>query len=325
MASSRDPWDSPLLAAGASLHADTVAAEAARALGAAGVECILLRGAVIARHLYDDDETRVYMDADLLIPHARREDAEGILRALGFEREAVLGQRAADRPPWSSTWVRRGDAANVDLHWSLAGVHAEADEIWSELRPHVESLSLLGERLDGLDMAAIAFVTSLHAAHHGAEVRYPRADLERAVERMSRATWEQARELAARLEALDAFGAGLRLSASGARLATELDVPLPSRAETVLRAESAPATSLGFEWLARTPGVRRKLALVGGKIVPDQAFMRAWSPLAREGGKRGLVLAYVWRPLWLLWHALPGLRAWLTARRKVERNRARRP
>ena len=81
-----------LLAAGAALHADAVAAEAVAALSAIGIASILLRGRVIAHHLYDSGEIRSYADADLLIQVRNRERAEGTLRNLGYAHVAVLGQ-----------------------------------------------------------------------------------------------------------------------------------------------------------------------------------------------------------------------------------------
>jgi hypothetical protein len=131
------------------------------------------------------------------------------------------------------------------------------------------------------------------------------------------------RALAARIDASEAFAAGLRLLPDGEQLAEELALPAVYSVETLLRAESAPPMSLGFDWLARTPGARRKLALVLGKLVPDKEFMRAWSPLAGRRTKSGLALAYAWRPLWLIWHSVPGFRAWLAAQKRSNPGRGR--
>jgi len=306
-----------VLAAGTALAADHVAVEVSGKLAAAGVRTIVLRGPSVTRHLYGADEPRGYIDADLLVAPASRAQAEHVLADLGFAHWAVLGQRAADRPAWSSTWVRARGGGNVDLHWTIVGARVQPDTVWSVFEREVEPLDVLGTDLDGLSAPATALVVTLHAAHHGAHVQRPVDDLGRALDQFSHSTWEQTSELAERIDAIAAFGAGLRLLPAGGRLADRLGLPDKPTAEAILRAGSAPPMALGFDWLAHTPGARGKLALVVGKIVPDREFMRAWSPLARRGGRLGLALAYLWRPFWLLSHSLPGLRAWYAARRKA--------
>lgn len=310
-----------LIAAGNALLADAATTEAFATLRTQGISPILLRGPVVTHHLYGAAEVRAYADADLLVDAPQRPGAEVVLRSLGYEHSAVLGQRASDRPPWSSTWIRSRDGATVDLHWALVGTRCEAGELWHVLRGEIEPLVVLAERLDGLNVQATALIVALHAAHHGAGLRRPLDDLQRALDRVPLDTWERARELAERLAATEAFAAGLRLLEDGATLADELGLPASYSVETALRAESAPPLSLGFEWLARTPGLRRKVLFVAGKILPDREFMRAWSTLARNGGRTGLALAYAWRPIWLISHSVPGLRAWLRARRRSSRTR----
>ena len=305
-----------MLAAGTALAADHVAVEAAAALEAAGVASILLRGRSVARHLYSRDEVRPYVDADLLVQAGSRTRAEKALRELGFEHRAVLGQRSSDRPPWSSTWSRDSDGGTVDLHWSIVGVRVGPDGLWGSLRPHAEPTAMLGVHLDGLDAEAMALVVVLHAAHHGKAVPHPLADLDRALDRFDGGIWQGAAGLAERLSAVDAFAAGLRLRPTGARLAESLGLPENPSTEAILRADSAPPTALGFEWLAQTQGMKPKLVLIAGKLVPDVEFMRAWSPLARRG-TLGLALAYAWRPIWLLAHSGRGFRAWRAAQRKA--------
>jgi Uncharacterised nucleotidyltransferase len=305
-----------LIAAGTALHADAVAVEAALALAAVDIPSILLRGAVIARHFYGRSEVRAYGDADLLVEHSHRARAEHVFRDLGFEHVAVLGQRAADRPPWSSTWSRRADNAELDLHWSLVGARRPPYQVWETLRREVEPVAVLHSDLQGLNIAAAAFVVALHAAHHGPVMRRTLDDLARALER-PREPWEDACRIARELDALQAFGAGLRLLPAGADLAAELRLPATRDVEALLRSEAAPPTALGFDWLARTPGLRRKLVYLGGKLVPDAKFMRAWSPVARSGSRTGLALAYLWRPFWLALHVPSGMRAWLIARRRA--------
>jgi hypothetical protein len=300
------------------LHLDAATAAVSEAFAAAGIRSVLLRGPSIERHLYGPGEVRSYVDADLLVEPGTFARGEQVLAEHGFTHYAVLGQRSADRPAWSRTWSRP-DGGTVDLHRTLVGVGVEDEEVWRTLGDHVQPVAVARRRLDGLDTAATALVVTLHAAHHGRQVRKPLDDLARALEQIPDDAWQDAAALAKRLAATPAFAAGLRLLPAGTDLARRLDLQETATAEVILRASTAPAMALGFEWLARTPGPRRKLVLIVGKLVPDREFMRAWSPLARGGSRLGLALAYAWRPFWLLWHTAPGLHAWLAARRRAGR------
>jgi hypothetical protein len=310
--------DRRLLAAGRSLHADVVAVETVAALSDIEVRSVLLRGPVIARRLYESWEVRPYADVDILIDEQDRARAEAQLQLLGFESSAVLGQRSTDRPPWSSTWLRSRDGAEVDLHWTIVGVRVSSVRLWEVFRRYIEPVRVVDVDVDGLNDSAVALVVALHVAHHGSEVRQPLEDLHRAVARLPFETWRSAADLATHLNASEALGAGLRLVDQGRTLAADLGLPPVRTVETLLRSNAAPPTALGFDWLSQTPGVRRKMVFIGGKIVPDREFMRAWSPMARRG-HTGLVFAYAWRPLWLVWRGVPGFRSWLAARRAIRR------
>ena len=297
------------------LHADAVAAEVALAFADAGIESVLLRGGSIARHLYTEDETRVYADADLLIRRAETEKAGAVLRELGFRDVTGLGRRPSDRPPWASTWARDRDGGNVDLHWTLVGVRSRPEDVWSVLAAEVEPLNVPPKRLAALNRTATALIVAMHAAQHGIGVDRVREDLERATSVLPRDTWAAAMHLADRIDALDAYAFGLRLLPGGRNLADDLRLPIRPSVETILRSQDAPPTALGFDWLSQTRGLAGKARLVAGKIVPDRAFIRVWFPPARRGGRVALAAGYVWRPFWLLWHTPTGARSWLAARR----------
>jgi hypothetical protein len=309
-----------LLTAAISLHADAVAAEVGGSLSDAGIPCILLRGRSIARHLYGRDETRGYGDADLLIREAWIAKAEEVLRRLSFRDVTGLGRRPSDRPPWSSTWERDRDGGNVDLHWTLVGAHAPPDVVWNVLDRQAERLEVARRDVLGLNAPATAMIIALHAAQHGMQVERVRDDLARALSQFGRETWQAAARLAQAIDALAAYGFGLRLLPEGAELANHLLLPKTASVEAILRSEDAPPTALGFDWLSQTPGLFGKARLIAGKIVPDRAFMRVWFAPARGGSSLGLALGYAWRPVWLLWRAPGGLRSWLSARRIARSN-----
>jgi hypothetical protein len=305
-----------LLGAGISLRMDAVTAEVVEALRTAGVEAVLLRGPAIARWLYEDANARSYVDVDLLVPLSDVEHAEQVLAGLGFSDYTVEGVLGHDRPTYAHTWLRR-DGAAVDLHYALLGARLQPARIWDVLAAETETISVLGTEVRVASPPGRALVVALHAAHHGVGVGQPLDDLARALELLPAALWEKAHELAARLDAQEAFATGLRLLEPGRELAHSLGLPPTRSTETALRAGTPPPMALGFEWLATTRGLRGKAGLVARKIVPAPRFMRAWSPLARRG-RTGLAAAYAWRLLWLARHAGPGFVAWRRARKAAE-------
>lgn len=301
-------------AAGTSLKADLVALDVSASFAHEGIPSLIVRGPSVAKHLYDNDEVRGYLDVDFLVPQERVADASSTLERLGFVYRAVLSTHPDDRPPWASTWNRQ-DGGNVDLHWTLVGIGVEPSRVWSLLSEHAEPVDLLGAPVVGLDDCATCVVVALHAAHHGIEFEDPLEDLRRAAMRRPIEVWASAASLAARLSATEAFASGLRLVEEGAAVAARLNLPSGASAETILRASTAPPMALGFDWLAQTAGRRAKARLVAAKIAPSRAFMRSWFRPARGGGTIALMVGYVWRPIWLAWHAVPGFRAWRAAAR----------
>jgi hypothetical protein len=289
-----------------------------RSLRSADLEPILLRGPALARALYEDQASRVYVDIDLLVPPEGLSLAEAVLLRLGFSDRTVSGVIAGDRPTYAHTWVRPADSAMVDLHYTMHGIGVSAGqacEVLSE-RAQTEPLTVGAIDVTVLRPPGCALVVALHAAAHGARVEKPLEDLERAIDRLPLEHWRSGAILADRLRATEAFAVGLRLLPAGNELAGRLGLPRDVSVESVLRAATPPPMALGFEWLARTRGTTARVRLVARKVVPGAEFMRAWSPLARRGPV-GLFCAYGLRVLWLARHAVPGLIAWSRARRQV--------
>jgi hypothetical protein len=299
------------------LALDALVTHVTAALTETGIRTILLKGPALADWLYGD-EAREYSDVDLMIARADRPAAERFLEDLGFELVA-LDILPHDRPHHARTWVRPGGAA-VDLHHTLIGIRASSQVAWGALTEDTERMQLPAGEVEVLSRPARAFMVALHAAQHGTQTAVPQEDLNRAIERLPLEGWERAACLAERLDALPAFATGLRMTSGGRALATRLQIPEHTSVESLLRSWNEPKMALGFAWLSGTKGFRPKLMLVGRKIVPQPAFLRAWSPLARRG-RAGLVAAYAWRPLWLVLNAVPGYIAWRRAQ-KIARRRA---
>ena len=313
-----------LLATARTVRVDRVTAEVVDALRERAVPCVLLRGPVLARWLYDDRELRLYVDADLLVPHTTVPTAEDVLSRRGFERGVeevdLLGplddsedRRSVMLTFHAQSWAR-GNWDHVDLHHTLVGARVAPGDVWRVLTTETERLRVRGVAVDVPGPAARAVTLALHAAQHGVGVGKPLEDLRRALERLQDDVWEQAALLADRLDATPSFATGLRLLPAGQDVAQRLELPHDRPLDVALLSTTPPPMAHGFHRLVTTRGARGKFRLAARKLVPSRGFMRHWSPTARRGGL-GLVAAYLWRPLWLMRHTVPGLRALLRARR----------
>ena len=307
------PASDALQLAALAFAVDRVSAEVILALRRAAVPSILIKGPAIVTWLYPDDGSRLYGDTDLLLRKADWAAAIAVLEGLGFEDD--LGPLAHPRMESGAgySWGRPADGSSVDLHQTLFGIGADPELVWEEFSAAAIPASIGGTEVLMPPYPARLLHVVLHAVQHGGEA-LPKTmlDLERALARASRPQWLEARALARRLRAEDGFAAGLRLTAAGRRLATEIGARGGSPAAG-LRLEWKPLAE-GFQELAETAGLRRKAALLLRELFPNPAFMRWWTPLARRG-PIGLAAAYPWRLVWLAYRALPGYRAWRRATR----------
>lgn len=305
----------PLVSAGLNLFMDALALQVLEALKTGGVRAILLKGPSIARWLYDNAASRNYADTDLLVSPADVGRAESILAELGYKHEG-LDPRPHD-PPWDARyWTRSGDGAAVDLHRTLTGIGGAPERVWELLSGETEVMWLQSTPVEVLDEPARALNVVLHAADHGVLKGKPLVDLGRALERVTDGVWAEAADLARRLDATSAFAAGLGLSPAGRELAERLSLSPNRSVSAALRASEASRFALGIEWLASLHGVRAKLTFLLHELVPSVDFMRSSSRLAAQSNL-GLAVAYVWRPVLLLAHAVPALWAWSRARGEV--------
>ncbi len=70
--------------------ATTAQAQLQAALDAAAIDCIWLKGIVLAQTVYPAPELRPMADVDVLVPYAQREQALAVARALGYAQEMPL-------------------------------------------------------------------------------------------------------------------------------------------------------------------------------------------------------------------------------------------
>ena len=284
------------LGAARALVVDAAAAEAVGVLASAGVRCLLLRGPALAALLYDAPTQRPYVDVDLLVEPARLADAEAALARQGLAESPLEAALPRGRPQHAHTW-RTPSGATVDLHQTLIGIGAPPATAWRLLSRQSETITLQGVVIEIPSVATRAVIVALHAAHHVDVSGQALDDLERALARLAPAVWFEAARLARELDAVDAFVAGLDLSARGR--AELLRLGLDSTA-TDVRSKATGERSFhvaqAIAWLESTPGTRAKARFLRRRLLPSPRTMRQRSRLARHG-PAGLALAYLAR--WL--------------------------
>lgn len=307
---------SRLLAVARTLLTDRQLAEFTAVLADAGVPSIVLKGPSIARWLYSDGAARPYIDGDVLVPVESVERAEALLLRLGFVH-LPLDDLPYDKPWHGHAWARPHDDASIDLHRTVIGAGAPPSRVWEVLSQHVQVEKVAGVEVTMLSTEARALLVALHAAQNGPSNTKSMEDLRRALQVVTDEGWKAVSAIAERIDALPALAAGLSLRPQGAQLAASLGLPAVLPIETILRASSARSVSLGLAWFIRLRG-RDRFRFLFHKAFPPARFMRSWSPLATKG-TAGLMLAYLWRPLWLLGHLFPALRDYMRAKRRTSR------
>lgn len=268
-----------------------------QALSGAGVRALLLKGPVLERSLYGGASVRRYSDVDLLVAPDSLPAAEEVLRELGFERPHPRAVEGED--PHAIHWLRGADPVWVDLHRTVRGVNAPDARVWEVLAGRTESIELFGVAVDTPGPGAIALLVVLHAAQHGAGWRRGTDDLDRAAAALPEAAWDEARELAERLDAVDAFAVGLRMGPATAAVADRLGLPTGTPFRVGADVSSQPKTTRGWYRLLSARGLRARIAIVRDELFPHPDFMRIWAPRAART-RAGLAAMYVLRPVWLV-------------------------
>jgi Uncharacterised nucleotidyltransferase/Transglutaminase-like superfamily len=275
------------------LALDLATGEVVRKLGAAGIECMVLKGPAMAHRLYADAPgCRNYGDIDLLVAPRHFDAAGRVLASLGFT-DYLAGIRASEAARLQGRpWYRDGAAfVTVDLH---RGFHQVADRSawWELLSRHHEVLVVEGQPVTIPDRAGCAVIACLHASK-ASPLGKPVEDLRRALQIFDDQVWREAAGLAASVGAGGAFAAALCRQRAGAELATRLGLtvtdPVAWFSATSHR-HGAGSLSLMLApgtWTARAQRVR-DLAF------PSRAvFVGSW-PIARRG-PAGLAVARLGR------------------------------
>jgi hypothetical protein len=242
------------------LRTDYAAGEVAAIASAQGLELVLLRGAAIARRLYDEGERR-YSDIDLLVAEPNRVRVEEILRGLAYSPYTP--------PDRAQHWRRVSDGCVVDLHVTLWGVEGAPDSLWRWMDAHRETLALGTRSIAVPDLAGTALVIALHASQHGSLVPHAKSDLARALVRFDRDVWRQAAAGARATGSLTAFRQGLTMLRAGRAMLLELELEPARSRRSALRQDGVELPSYLLESLP----MRERFALIRSRIVPSRAEM----------------------------------------------------
>ena len=301
------------------LRIDVAGATVRDWLAAEQIKCVLLKGRGIAQRLYDHGWERPYSDCDLLIRLEDRTRAERVIVDHGYrriDRDAARLGAAGYAHTFASA---NGDL--LDLHWNLSGVFALPCDTWAALSERTVSLMVGGRAASVPNDEATALIVTLHNAHHGARWSHTEADLQRAIARLESDVWRAAAKLADRLDAGDAFTAGLRLCRSGWALAERLGVSDPISLEYQLRAAETSYGAWALHRIASAGSSRRRARVALQVMLPSPERMRQFFPLARRGPV-GLGAAYFLRPFRLAATGIPTLLEYRNARRVASREHA---
>ena len=309
------PPDDRLLSAGLNLANDAVTGALVEGLRNAGLRSVVLKGPATRSWLYEEGSGRISEDIDLLIRRSDLAAMEAELPRLGFNHVGVSA--VGDGRPVRHHWRHVQSSVLLELHTSLTGIGVSDDESWRILTSATDEMRIGPDRVEVLGVAARTMHIALHAAQHGRSYHRTQADLSRALQLVPEGAWKEAARLAKRLESVAAFSAGLMLLPAGRDLIRRLDLQPTADIGVALRAETAPPAAQGLAWMLSLEGRRAQVRFLLRALAPPRVYMRAWLPLANHG-RAGLALAYLWRPAWLAWNALPAALAWRRARRRTQ-------
>jgi hypothetical protein len=270
---------------------DKCTAEVVPALRSGDVRCVLLKGPTVTGWLYGDRTDRAYSDVDLLISPLSIDAAGTHLTDMGFRCNHDDRGYAAE--PHAQLWSRAGSPI-VDLHWRLPLIGADAEQAWRVLSSRTVSVRVADAECESLDPSARAFHVALHVAQHLEGTPQVVRDLDAALTRIPRSTWEEAANLARELDAVAGFVAGLRRTGEGAAMASALGLPAASADEAWLGGQPVPYGALALRHALSAGTPRDRARRLWRAAFPPATYMRISQPVANRG-RLGLTTAYVSR------------------------------
>lgn len=180
-----------------------------------GIDSMLMKGPATARVLYRD-EIRIYSDIDLLVGQHEFEQAGGVAAGLGFikpippdrfRRWLYKKTEGKDRQLW-----RAADGLSLELHRSFHLLPTSMN-LLDVISAHREAMPLHNVEIPVPNPATVALLCLLHlktGALEGEPIDRLAADLNRAIERLSAASWAETAALAYQIGVAGSCVAALR-------------------------------------------------------------------------------------------------------------------
>jgi hypothetical protein len=263
------------------------------ALGAAGVPCLLLKGAALAHTLYRQPHTRPRSDADLLVKAGDAGRVAAILEARGYARAA---ETSGDYATSQMHFDRPGAPDHryaLDIHWRIVNAHAIADAVgFEEFAASRVPVPGLGAHAWALSRPHALALACMHCvAHHpNAEDLLWLSDLRLMVSGLTEDEQARFADVAARSAARAVCAHALSMAA--ARFPSPEADALIARVRPRPGAPEEPSARLVKGRLSLADilradvaglGWRRGAALIREHLFPPMAYMRtlytAWPPV----------------------------------------------
>jgi hypothetical protein len=254
-----------------------------QAFAAEGVQSLLLKGLSTSLWLWGDTTSRSYRDIDLLVAPANWPAAEAVLRRLGY-LDRGAGLSAVERLPHESQYLGPAGAC-VDLHRSIVGMRLPAEQLFERLWQEREELPPSLGSLNALNMRARLVHCAVHAAAGGRHDGRAWIVLDRAVRGTPSGDWEAAAGLAAELDCMDAFVAGLGLHPAAAGLLSDMRLPSTRNVEVLLRASgSSRGSRRAYQLMSASPWQERR-QIFTSQLLPSKAALElAYGPIILSKG-----------------------------------------
>jgi hypothetical protein len=280
---------------GGSPALERFAAELFGSFAEAGADVLLLKGAALARLLYEPGERRGYVDVDVLVRPDHLKRVATLLSGLGYRNSTELhGIEYVQGSVPSDTWVppAQGAPYDVDVHRWLPGTQASPQASWDALWERRTAIELDGRQIPVLRREGLALHLALHAAQHGPDFVKGLVELRRALQRWPPEVWSEAVTLAERVDALPHFAAGLRLVTEGRELVASLHLPVTEAVEWEIghRAER-PRGAFHVDAFGSAESMRERFGLARRALFPSRQWLVVEYHWAARGPLR-LALGY---------------------------------
>jgi hypothetical protein len=274
------------------------------ALGRAGIESLVLKGAALAYLYYVRPDLRPRDDTDLLVAPAARVAAHDVLVALGYQRrEHVAGAFVSYQAIYD---ISRAGLTHqtIDLHWRIANPQLFASVLeFEELRRSAVPIPAIGPEARGLAPAHALLLACVHrvAHHRDDDLLIWLYDIHLIASALTDAEWRESADLARRRQVLTICRHGLERARVhfGTVIAGSWDDEAAGRESSAefLRRDRAQLATLLSD-IRSLPSWSARGRLLYEHLVPPASYMRlTYAPTSRAP----LPLLYAWRAIRGAW------------------------